>query len=1546
MNKKGATKALAVLLSAASVASVGLPVMTNSLYVSAATVINMSEVEANTSIKCRIAGKEVPFTNLLQNAEMEIEVVPSNTAATKFNYAYKICKPSATGTATTSNGTVKTVSTQKSNKITFKPTDTGIYTLQVQVINRSTGEKFIREFKLTVNASTQVKDGATVYDTNNNRYKVISVANKTVALTGIIEDKSSKKKGFDFEGDTVAIKDKTADGIEVSLEGYTITQFGEGSYAVKRLKKNDDGTISEVTNDPFEEINIPSTVKIIKEKSLTSTLVKTTAKNNGVVYLGTKKTDDLYSSKLEKIESGAIASDMLSKTTFRTYHANVVGGVVNDTNIAPSNAYRTKFGWLKDMPKGATIEAPFGSCVWAFAQLISYFDATNTGKSDAATYPASSGFGCSEIKGFKLKSTSNGSLTTPIHDSKLNKNMIVAVNFYNNNQGTATTTPRYKLVVHNGGNYTNVPSGTVYTIAPELLQDTVLKRVFNKTTGVFKIGCISQSKTGLKSSDIIECNVMKVYNLGKDATDSKITMLPYSEWGMRAMGSPASTGYDSDSKLKDDASTYFGAAMSFPVYKINEGKGYIVFRASNKNYGEAYKKGSKGGEGVVTVTPPTSGTLTSYNGSPYTYNYYVQTAANAADSSSGYDSGYTAINNIKLTRGSWDNSKDSSGKVKGFTASETGDKLKLSFTAKSYRYYLVEYIDLSTDEEEVKVLWDGAAENVQGFDGASNSKLLLDSKLTDNKFYEIRVREYADRNGSNGIRLTAKSTAYPLIDGRGFLKIYNNLKVGTEMTDEVDLNTTARRYVKYYGEANKEYKVDLYYTSDKLKQTQLKESNKSMVKTDSWLTADSFGKRNSALNYYAINYSTTDIGNNFSYHIVIKDSSGNKLTPRVWNSGSALKDNKYVTHTVSGAAWTIDKAYKCFTFCARGVRADISSGKSSFFDYGSGSTATKKSCRAIGPVINSSTGAISGNKMTVKVKVDSFKTVGKTVDRGTIKVQYSTNYKANGLNMASTANTWKDLGCGDKSVVLGNFTSKDSVDYTPKNGLVFYRVAYKYVDVNTWNYSNVVAVTYNALTNISSAQQIQTETMSAIGNKSVASGYKTVTDASDDTIKSTIKERFNGGSILNVPLHGRKADISINNAYSGVPYYAHLNPVIKTSKNLSTFDGIVSAKKYVAVQFSTKVYAIKTNANGTFDNIEEIKPYNVDASGKLIKDKNVTQAMINTGTKNNINFMVDKAALDMKGITKMTFNRTSTADTSNPDAEQIRYIAIVQKVALNNPSDVTASTDTGFNSKTSSKVYVFRLTNPAYTPIAEYENSFKFTAGTAKKRSNDGNISGVTGDNEIKVTVKGCNTTVNDGILGAETIFKSSKNNKYFYTELDTDGGGKLTTLGSNRIKAAIAEFNPSVAMLSFKYTTKSGTVKDASIKVYKEGVPNSGSALKTTHVDKATREGYTLESSINNNITVKMNNASRYIVDDEIMTGVEFVIPETTIKKFLVENDADLSAFDKGIISAEMRVYSSGNSNQLVGYDTITASLPYRSTCAIKGNIKIDISGWSWETT
>ena len=81
--------------------------------------------------------------------------------------------------------------------------------------------------------------------------------------------------------------------------------------------------------------------------------------------------------------------------------------------------------------------------------------------------------------------------------------MIVAVNFYNNNQGTATTTPRYKLVVHNGGNYTNVPSGTVYTIAPELLQDTVLKRVFNKTTGVFKIGCISQSKTGLKSSDII-----------------------------------------------------------------------------------------------------------------------------------------------------------------------------------------------------------------------------------------------------------------------------------------------------------------------------------------------------------------------------------------------------------------------------------------------------------------------------------------------------------------------------------------------------------------------------------------------------------------------------------------------------------------------------------------------------------------------------------------------------------------------------------------------------------------------------------------------------------------------------------------------------------------------------------------------------------------------------------------------------------------------------------------------------------------------------------
>ena len=1556
MANKKTQKALALVLSATTIASVSVPAITSSVMVSAASssVINMNELQSKLTIKREINGTDLGENAILKYANVTITVNTDTVATNKFTYTFKVYKPASDGSAATNNLVKPAV--QKDNYFTFKPDAVGTYTLSVKVVNKSTGESITKSFNLEVIASTKIVDDKTVYDTNGNMYKVKSAANKTLALTGIVESKSSSKVGFGFDGGTVSVVDETINKLPINMEGFKITEFGDGTNPVVGIKHDKDG--NEVEGS-FNEINIPSTVEVIKANSLTTNLVKcvyksdkTTVKTDALVILGTKNKNDLYSSKLNKIEANGIADDMIDNTVFRTYHANLAGSacpVGDDKVIKTSNGYKMKFSWLNDMPVGAKLEAPFGSWAWTAMQIISRFDCS---KEEGTTYTHVNGYGSAEKKNFKIRSTENGSLSKPIHDSVYDRDMIIAVNFYNNKQATDKSTPKYRLVVNNGGIPSVLPNGTTFAIDNEIFNDLILKRKVDKTNDewVYTIYPNTQADTGLNKNDKIKCVINATYNVGNGVKDDKIEMVDFEKLGCIAYNRSVLSidNYDGNGKLTADAQKLFDAAVKYPVYKLTNGTGYIAFKAKDVNYGEAYKQGKTGGEDKVEIDMPANanGLLTNYNNEKYTMSYHIQTN----DELKGIwtDNG---IGEVSYTRGKW-NTTTKSFDADGESVDKPGDKLRINFNARADRYYLVEYVDMTSDNDEVKVLWNGAAKGKKGFDGGSDKGLLLDSKTTDNKFYEIRVTEFTNTYKGDGYGKTARFTAYPLIDGRGFLKVYqSNKTLAAGVTEELDFNTKGTRYIKYYGVPGESYNISWYTKNEK---TGVITSNNSTVdmtnanNTD--LCYDTFGVYNGAINVKTHEFSTAEVGANISDYCIVKKVIDNKASavpvPRVWLSSCAAKT--VTGKNSSGGNTSIVDAIKVCTYSAKGVRLDITGGSTGYYMSNWGSNATKKACRAIAPKVNSDN-SITDTKMKVTVNVSDYKTMGKTVDRQTIKVVYSTNFRKYGYSLSNSNITWTDLPGS-----AGAFTTKDSVEFVPVNGLVFYRIAYKYVGEDTVRYTNIKAVNYNALTGFSTSQQIKTEPASNIGSASVlsSSNYSTYDSTSNSVIKnyvlantgvsevSTLKvsQCFGpDGQILNenvkgtdgtnynpilvmlnanrsfdsnnkinwktvtVPMSSGSAKITINNAYSGVPVKSTLTPILKTSKNLNVFDGIVSAKEYVTVQYSTKIYALTTSGSGNtlnFVGATEIAE---------TTDKNNVQR-----ADNNVSYTASKPT-DMNGSSDITL---STVMANGKVDRNVKYIAIVQNSIVTNPSDV--GVDTSFSSgsdvkqKSQARVYFIRLQERSYEPVKEHNNKIALRKDDALNKD------------EIKVKVTGCYTKDNNAILSAY-YKKSGSNKKLFNVELDELD--KLDDTDFSRLSRTLAVFNPQKVVLKFNYTKKNGKSDTASFTV------NRITCAKNT----ALKTSYTPEDKTND------DNSSAFIVTGGKVTGIEYVITAKRILDYLNDNNADMTKFSNGTINATLFVYSGGISGGTVASGTeVETTMPALASSAYRSHVTIDVSEWA----
>lgn len=1561
MANKKAHKALALVLSAATVASVSVPAITSSVMVSAATssAINMAEVESNLTIKKEINGTDLGANKMLKFATTTITVNTGDIAANKFTYAYKVYKPASDGTPATT--TIATdFAMQTKNYFTFKPDYTGNYTLLVNVVNKSTGESFTKSFNLEVIASTKVVNGQTVYDTNGNKYKVLNASSKTLALTGITESKTNSTVGFEFDGGTVSVVDKTLTDLPVNTDDFKITQFGDGTSKVARIKYDENGTPSAKLDDPFREINIPSTVETIKANALTRQLVKcvykkdksgkdtTEVKTEALVILGSKDKNDLYSSKLKTIEENGVASDMIATTVFRTYHTNIASSsCALDSNIVKTaNGYKCKFSWLNGMPEGATLEAPFGSWAWTAMQLIARFDCS---KEEGSTYTHANGYGSATKKNFKVRSTENGSLSKPLHDSVYDRDMIVAVNFFNNKQATASSTPKYRLVVNNGGLPSVLYNGTMFVIDSDIYSDLILKRKVDKTTGVYTIYPNTQADTGLNKNDKIVCNVMQTYNIGKGATDDKIEMLDFENLGCIAynrIGSSYVT-YGDNGKLTANASKLFDTAVTYPVYKLSKGSGYIAFKASSVDYGNAYKAGQTGGEDTVQIAMPAnaSGLLTNYNNQKYTMSYHIQTKDELAGKYN--DNGIGAVT---YTRGKWNTTQ------KKFESSASGDRLKINFNAKADRYYLVEYVNMTSDNDEVKVLWDGAAKGVKGFDSGSDKGLLLDSKTTDNKFYEIRVTEFTNTYQGTGYGMSARFTAYPLIDGRGFLKVYqSNKKLAAGVTEELDFNTKGTRYIKYYGAPGDSYKIYRYSKNEGTKVITDKDSGKAMANANTnTLCNDTFGVYNNAINVLTHEFSTAESGVNISDYCLIKKVSGTTETavpaPRVWLSSCAA--NEVTGKNSSGAARTLNDVMKVCTYSAKGVRLNITGGSNGYYYSDWTSSATKKACRAIAPKV-ASDGTATDNKMKVTVNVDDFKTRGKSVDRQTIKVVYSANFRKNGYSLSNQNVTWTDLPGSE-----GAFTTKDSVEFTPVNGLVFYRIAYKYVNEDTVRYTNIKAVTYNALTSFGTSQQIKAEPLSNIGSATVLSDsvYNKTYDSTDNTVivNQVLADKANpntsavnnvntlkvsecfasNGQISNaipsgktynpllvilnaarsfdtsksnaiswktvtVPTSYGTAKITINNAYSSAPAKSTLTPILKTSKNLNAFDGIVTAKKYATVQFTTRIYALTTS--GSDKTLEITGATNIAET----TDKN---NVIRVG---GVSFTASKP-IDMKGTSDITL---STVKADGTVDRNIKYLAIVQNSIVTNPSDV--GYDTSFSSgssikqKTQARVYFIKLQERSYEPIREHNSKI------ALKKTDAQNT------DEIKVKVTGCYTKDDNPIFSA--FYKKSGSSKKLFN-VEFDDMDVIETADSNRLTRTLAVFNPNQVVLKFNYTKTNGKTATASFTVNKTSWA-TGSALKTSYASTDKTDA---------------NNSSVFLVSDGKVTGLEYVITAKRILKYLQDNGADMTKFSNGVINATLYVYSAAISAGTKASGTeVETTMPALANSAYRSYVTIDVSAW-----
>ena len=1613
MNKKRATKALAMLLSATSIASAGMPAITSSMTAFAASsTIDMQDVQSNLLVTANVNGVDVAsssFNDLLVDINTKFTVTPSTYSSSKFKYQYTVYKPAADGSATTENGTFKSVALQANNYVEIMPTVAGNYTVVVKVVNANTGESVIKNYVCNFKASEKLAAGKVVYDSNGNRYKVLTNTNssKTLALTGIVAKNNTT--GFEFEDETVSAMDTSINGVSIPVEGFKITQFGDGTNPVVRIETKN-GVVKELPDNQFREINIPATVKTIAKNSITNKTITGYVQNkvnkDGIIVLGSKKTDKLYISELTTIADGAISNDVLSNVTFVYNHANVYGSVAKSTNssfggdvvISGTNGsqHRYKFGWLKTMPANAKLQAPFGSWSWCLMNLLSRFDCTPP--SSDTTYTTAAGYGCAR-KNFVLSSTSAGSLSKGLKDSATGKSMMVGLYLVNNKKATATTTPVYHLVVHNGGDsVSDIPAGGAYVIHKDMFDGTILRRSCDKSTGIMTISPNTQAETGLSKSDKIQFNVMKTYNIGASTSNADIEMLPFSEMGACAITCmPSTSTYDaSTKKLTKTVTTYFKDALTFPIYKIKNGSGFVVFKATLTDSSPKYEKDAMGGEGEVKIsfTDAPENSLTKYINTAYSYKYFLPTYDNCADGTT-----YATVNNVSYTRGKWDSSN------KKFVANSTGGKLKLNFAAKNYRYYKVQYIDLSKDNADLVTLWDGAKKGVQGFDGGSAQNLLLDSGLNDNKFYEIRITEYADAYKGAGIRVAARVTSFPLIDGRGFLKVFtsiassdgNNRSYAASEKTELDLGSEGTRYIKYYGDGSTTYKIYEYVKNNKtgvITEKSAVTMYKGTSAIDNTNTASlhrlgtDFNKvGKNELNYRRLKYSNSEIGQAISSYIVIKDTSGNVMKPRVYTSTASPTTVK--GKNSSGASVAYDNAMKYVTFAIRGVKLDINTGSSSYFVYNNGTKDVKRSCKAIAPVQNTKTGEVSHNKM--KVQINAGSTEGKTIEKASIRVQYCENLKTknNGKQWSNGVSgaTWAYM------TSAGAFTNTDTIEITPRTGLVFYRVEYNYVGETTKRYSNIAAVTYNALTSMTTKQTLKYEPISNIGGSETAGSgvYNTFTSTSTDAVKvtslnnasnyntSTVttksvmtqKDLFGSSTtgvlpnadatssidgqkynpilvainsartithptsgnntsswkVISVPMKNNEGKIIVNNNYTSYPETSSLATVIKNAKNCKVpngatstlFDNIVNNKEFVTVTYTNRLYAL--NYAG------------VPGEANL----NFTKALVlNDGaTANNGTDVTFKSSspLDMS-------NKSSTI-TLKKGSDEVKYVALIQTVTVKNPtkSGVAVGSDTKFDGtytwKSQAKVYLLKLSNMAYEPIAEHKTNLVMKNDSANT-------------DELVVTVKGCKAHSTNKIFKAYFNETGSGGMNKLYN-IQIDDTKNLTTTGQNAEKNILSRvtalYNPSKVTLTFKYKTKAGVGKTGTIVVNRVNPCDTSGAGTTASpyvysVKTAYANGDKTTKSVENDSTYKLTKASRYIMNNGSITAIEYTLPMSVLKTFLKDHDADMSAF-KGVIKADVRVYSAGRDTPLTisaGSDYETHVPPMLST-AYKSSVKIDVS-------
>lgn len=1561
MNIKASKKALAVLLSAATMATVSMPAaVSSSLVAYAATAVDMADVQTNGSLVVALNGVRLNNDALPKNKTLTLSFIPSSYSTNKFMYQFVVYKPDPDGNASIATDKAKTVKAQNSNSFTFRAVGTGKYTVVATIINSATGESITKIFELSINTATSIKNGVTVYDVDGNRYKVLNASSKTLALTGIIRSKSNKNVGYDFEEPTVSVLD-TIGGVTVAMEGFTITQLGDGTNNVKPLIFDESGNATNTGALKFKEINVPSTVEVIKKNAISDNLLNTSASGGPVVFLGSKNTNDLYGSRLTAIEENGIDSALVSKVKIKTNHANVAGSSYtttdNDNIIRVSNAYKFNYSWIKDLPGGVQFEAPFGSWVWTLAKLASDFDAAP--------------------KNFVLTATKDSGLTKTLHDNTYNKDMMIAP-LFTANKIYLNKAPEFNLVVQNGGNPDNdLPSGTAYAIESKIFFDNVLDA--KNDNGVVSIYPFKQAITGLSNTDIWKCNMATAFNVGAYSTDSRIELVDLHKLGLLPSTTLASLEKATDiaiyygaanNTLLKDAVIQFDVAIRFPVFKLKNSAGYIAF-AGTRAFGNAFKKNSNGGADKATIAFGTNSTksLTNYNGLPYELNYYVSKKAELNNSD------YAAVNNINLVRGAWVSKTVNGKSTKVFQESSTGGYLKINFTVNPNRYYKVEYVNMASDAENVVTVWNGAEKGIKGFDNVGSQAMTISHKKSSNDFFEIRVTEYAGAFKGDGYCVTARSTAYPMIDGRGFVKMYaSDAKTPVEATDVADLNVPKTRYFKFFGDPAKSYRVYRYEKVGSADTTSVDSAVLSSSVSDS-ACGDSFGVAghgNLAIKYKELKYSTGEVGVNTSVYYVVKEmkSAGSAAStdkdiaePRVWvSTAKPVAADKF---KVNGAG--VGNALKLLTFSARGVKMKVTNGTAGYFNYtttvNGESTTVKKSCRVLGPVKNTDE-TYSHNTMTVSVTVSSADK-SKVIDKKSMKIYYSGDLKAKGFKTGAA--TWSVLsGSSDSTDIFSGNTT--TVNIQPVNGLAFYRVGYKYVGENTVRYSNIVAVNYNALTAVYTKQLLKYEDDSNAGAYVTTDKFTSYSNLSGayiinkeyvsdtrinevETIKqSECFDRVSGEAMLSMrkgkdgttyykPVvvlanaarsftkdsstgkyssdwatvsilsRGGSGTIKLTNDYSSTPATTAFKPIMLTAKNnvvadnqtSTTFMRMVDTNNFATLRYTTNVYLLTPTGS---DNTLKFTDAELVAPGSTVKGLTVTAS---------------ENAMKMNG----EFNLTLKSSNDDP-----KYIAVIQTVHERNPKASTSDTGLGVADSPrgpvtiKARVTIVKLVSAAYTPIISHKSSVKIT----KTNNTD----------ELVVKVTGC--TASGVANGSNNIFKyhykeSSSYKKLFNLRFafmdDDDNPTKLSSADVKKLDAVFKAFDPSKVYITFKYT-----------KTTDKGTANEGKTYDAEiAVNKPT---YTAESNLITEFGNKDtdSNSSRYLLTNGRLSGIEYCITSARILKYLEDNNADMKAFG-GSIKAKVKSRSASITAGTVNDGTYSTTVSERLGLSFASNVNIDVSAW-----